>query len=302
MTDLLDYKADDSRQALFAEMQSHFDSAHLGRGLSRLSLTHKGLDAALGGGFACRRVHLITAAQASLSSGFSLAMIAMMLRAKQAEGPILWCGPIRGGRQGQLFGAGLAALGLRPEQFIFVRESHPLRRMAACEEALATKGLSAVIQEYGPLHEKADLWQKSARRLQLACEAGTATAFLLGTAGSACGFESAWHIQSAAQQIAADNRQVSHRQPHDWRPMWQAHLRHARGGYPCSADLIWDKMRGCFMVPESTLPESTLPESILPESVSAESVVHHKSAATKWQTRPYQILPSSATSRWQHSA
>ena len=85
-------------------------------------------------------------------------------------------------------------MGLRPEQFIFIRESHPLRRMAACEEALGTKGLSAIIHEYGPLYEKTDLWGKSARRLQLACERGSATAFLIGAPAPASGFESAWHI------------------------------------------------------------------------------------------------------------
>lgn len=231
-------KTDVPRQAVFAEMQKHFHAAHIGRSLPRLSLTDKGMDAALGGGFLCRRVHLVTGKQASLTSGFSLALVAMMLRAKKAQGPILWCGPLRGGQSGQLFGAGLAALGLRAEQFIFVRDSHPLRRMAACEEALATPGLSAVIHEYGPLYEKADLWQKSARRLQLACENGTATAFMIGQAGSPCGFESGWNIQPALE---------SHRAPSDWRPMWHAQLHHVRGGYPAAGNLIWNREEARFI-------------------------------------------------------
>ena len=85
-------------------------------------------------------------------------------------------------------------MGLRTEQFIFVREPHPLRRMAAFEEALGTSGLGAVINEYGSLSEKTDLWQRSARRLQLACERGTAAGFMVGAAGRANGFETAWHI------------------------------------------------------------------------------------------------------------
>lgn len=283
MADLLHYKDNASRQAIFTQMQSDFDSAHVGRGLSRISLTDKGLDTALGGGLACRRVHLITGAQASLTSGFSLAVIAMMLHAKKAEGPILWCGPLRGGRSGQLFGAGLAALGLRPEQFIFVRESHPLRRMAACEEALATKGLSAVIQEYGPLHEKADLWQKSARRLQLACEAGTATAFLLGTGGSACGFESAWQINAAMRQTATDSANA-----HDWRPMWQAQLRHARGGYPAAANLIWDKASASFALAEN-------------RSTHQPAQAPHNAPSPRWQERPYQVSSHSHSQSSAHA-
>ena len=270
MSDAIRYEADAPRQAIFAEMQKHFHAAHIGQALPRISLTHKGMDTALGGGVLCRRVHLVTGKQASLTSGFSLALIAMMLRAKKAQGPILWCGPLRGGQAGQLFGAGLAALGLRAEQFIFVRDSHPLRRMAACEEALATPGLAAVIHEYGPLYEKADLWQKSARRLQLACENGTATAFMIGQAGSSCGFESAWDIQPApaAERVA-----------NDWRPMWHAKLHHVRGGYPAAGNVIWDSKEARFILPPK---QAYQPQKPL------------------WEAQPYRA--DNHSTRWQRSA
>lgn len=227
------------RQFVFAQMHAAYHAASAGKSLPRLSLSDEGLDQALGGGVLCRRVHLVTSAAFSCANAaFSLALVAMMLRSGKASGPIIWCGPARGGPSGHLFGAGLAEIGLRPEQFIFVRESHPLRRMAACEEALATSGLAAVIHEYGPLYEKPDLWHKSARRLQLACERGSATAFMIGGAGSASGFESAWHI-SPSIMIRRDSS--------DWRPLWHADLRHARGGVPCEADLIWDKQTGSFL-------------------------------------------------------
>ena len=268
MSDAIQCKTDDSRQAVFAEMQKHFHAASIGRALPRVSMTHKGLDAALGGGFLCRRVHLITGKQASLTSGFSLAVIAMMLHAKKTQGPILWCGPLRGGQSGQLFGAGLAALGLRPEQFIFVRDSHPLRRMAACEEALATRGLAAVIHEYGPLYEKTDLWQKSARRLQLACENGTATAFMIGHAGASAGFESAWQIRPASNDGA---------QTADWRPIWHAQIQHVRGGYPAASQLIWDKKTARFTLPASS--------------------------QQTWQAQAYRVdKPSYQAHHWQKSA
>ena len=281
MSDSVNYKTDDARQSVFAEMQAHFHASSVGRDLPRLSLADNRLNLALGGGVLCRRAHLITASlSASLASGFSLALVAMMLRAKQATGPIIWCGPLRGGQSGQLFGAGLAEMGLRPEQFIFIRDSHPLRRMAACEEALATPGLAAVIHEYGPLYEKADLWQKSARRLQLACERGSATAFMIGTAGAAAGFESAIHISPATHQpYQASGASGASDNALDWRPRWHAAVRHARGGYPAQANLIWDKAQSSFVTPTQ---DATHPN---------------------WQDQPYRLdasLPHHL--RWQKSA
>jgi len=272
MSDALRYKTEDTRQSVFAEMQAHFHASSVGRNLPHLSLADNRVNLALGGGVLCRRAHLITASlSASLASGFSLALVAMMLRAKKATGPIIWCGPLRGGQSGQLFGAGLAEMGLRPEQFIFIRDSHPLRRMAACEEALATPGLAAVIHEYGPLYEKADLWQKSARRLQLACERGSATAFMIGTAGATAGFESAFHISPASNE-GVDNAL-------DWRPRWHVGVRHARGGYPAQANLIWDKAQSCFVTPAQDVPN------------------------LNWQDQPYRVdTPSAHHLRWQKSA
>ena len=248
MSESLRYKADESRQSVFAEMQAHFHASSMGRSLPRVSMADHRLDTALGGGLLCKRVHLVTSgAYASLASGFSLAVVAMMLKAKKMSGPIVWCGPWRSGQSGQLFGAGLAEIGLRPEQFIFIRESHPLRRMAACEEALATAGLGAVIHEYGPLYEKSDLWQKSARRLQLACERGSATAFMIGAAGAASGFESAWDISP----VSPDTRYRNTIASNDWRAMWQCSLRHVRGGYPAQANLIWDRHKAHFVTMNS---------------------------------------------------
>ena len=275
MSDAVRDKTEDARQSVFAQMQAHFHASSMGRNLPRLSLADNRLNLALGGGVLCRRAHLITTIlSASLASGFSLALVAMMLRAKKATGPIIWCGPLRGGQSGQLFGAGLAEMGLRPEQFIFIRDSHPLRRMAACEEALATPGLAAVIHEYGPLYEKADLWQKSARRLQLACERGSATAFMVGTAGATAGFESAIHISPATHQANEGGDSAL-----DWRPRWHAAIRHARGGYPAQANLIWDKAQSAFVTPAKDVPNAN------------------------WQDQPYRLDTMSPHHlRWQKSA
>ena len=271
MSDAIRHQDNSARQSVFAEMQSHFHAASAGKTLPRLDVDSGRIDTALGGGLLCRRVHLITSALSiSLASGFSLALAAMLLHAKKASGPIVWCGPQRGGQSGQLFGAGLAEMGLRPEQFIFVREPHPLRRMAACEEAVATDGLAAVIHEYGPLHEKTDLWQTAARRLQRASERGTATTFMIGQMARPSGFESAWHLTPASADGLATT---------DWRPMWQAQLRHIRGGYPAQARLIWDKSQMRLTTPQTAQDKS------------------------KWQAQPYRDVRSSmAHHRWQKSA
>lgn len=259
-------QAEQQKQFLFSQMHATYHAASMGQDLPRLSLGDSGLNTALGGGVLCRRVHLVTSQMLSCANAaFSLALVAMMLRSGASQGPIIWCGPRRSGSAGDVFGAGLSALGLSPSQFIFVRESHPLRRMAACEEALVTPGLSAVIHEYGPLHEKTALWQKSARRLQLACERGTATAFLIGTAGGASGFETAWDIHPS--------RYRSH-EIGDWRPMWQARLRHARGGYPAAADVIWDQ-----------------------QSASFQTIAQTKAHQPDWSATPYAKQPFAPSSR-----
>ena len=148
--------------------------------------------------------------------------------------------------------------------------------MAACEEALATPGLAAVIHEYGPLYEKADLWQKSARRLQLACERGSATAFMIGAAGAASGFESAWRISPAMNMTKTT----------DWRPIWRASVGHVRGGYPAEADLIWDKTQACFVRP-----------------VAQDDTAPTRSPTRSWQHQPYRNdTPSHHQLRWQKSA
>lgn len=226
------------KQLVFEDLHAKWHQNAIVPSSGRLSIGYAPFDSALGGGLIERRVHLVRAKMpSSLSTAFTLAMIAMMIKRGTLSGPIVWCGPLRGGHTGQLFGSGLAEMGLRTEQFIFVREPHPLRRMAAFEEALGTSGLGAVINEYGSLSEKTDLWQRSARRLQLACERGTAAGFMVGAAGRANGFETAWHIAPSFNHYASEA---------DWRPVWDVHLDHARGGYPAQASLMWDRHKACL--------------------------------------------------------
>lgn len=263
-----------NRQLAFEQLQAEFSMSALYKGQDRLSVGHDMLDSALGGGLLARRVHLVRGDMpSSLATAFTLALVSMVVHKAKDKGPIVWCGPARGGHAGQLFGAGLLEMGLRPEQFIFVRESHPLRRIAAFEEALSTSGLSAVINEYGPLYEKPDLWQKSARRLQLACERGSATAFMIGAAGSACGFETGWHVKPAFHQ---------HLSEIDWRPIWDVQLSHARGGYAETGRLLWDRHSHQLQGLATTTSHEALPHQ------------------TSWQNRPYQSQKQTAL--WQQAS
>ncbi|MGC6529891.1 MAG: ImuA family protein [Candidatus Puniceispirillaceae bacterium] len=275
------------KQSVFTALQDSYSTAALTKGADRVSVGHAGLNTALGGGLLCQRVHLVTNPQTSsynqeldnnalgaksaigqsgagfgqMPTAFTLSLIAL-LQAKH-KGPIVWCGPVRSGLAGHLFGAGLAEMGLSPAQFIFVRESHPLRRMAAFEEALATHGLSAVVNEYGPLYEKPALWQKSARRLQLACARGTATAFMVGTGGAAAGFETAWQVAPASQPCQITT---------DWRPAWQVTLTHARSGYPAAATLLWDKESGRLLPAQPLMDQGASSDDWVPDN---------------WKSHPY---------------
>lgn len=221
--------------------QTDFDIPH-----GRLTLGADDIDAHLGGGLACGRVHLINGpALAGSATGFILAILNRQL-ARYPDRPVVWCGGAsdRSGHVfGQIFGQGLLAMGLDPARFIFVREGHPMRAVAAMEEALSQPKLSAVICEYGLLSEKSDMWMKTSRRLQLAAETGGAIGLMLGRHASASGFETAWQIDPAISQSE---------DPDMWDPCWQAQLRYMRGGAPWHGRLGFALQTGCFTQPQKS--------------------------------------------------
>lgn len=229
-------------QQLKLEMrQTQLDPPH-----GRLSFGVPALDDHLSGGLACGRVHLVTGASfCGAATGFTLALVARQL-AHMPDRPVIWCGGIAG-QAGQLYGPGLMALGLDPARFILVREGHPMRALAAMEEALSQRQVAAVICEYGPLAEKTDIWQKSARRLQLAAEQGGALGLMLGGSASAAGFETAWHIRP---EISPQQRQKMAQ----WHPVWQADLRYMRAGTPWQGPLGFLAYQQLFMMPAQHVP------------------------------------------------
>ena len=167
-------------------------------------------------------------------------------------------------RAGHLFGAGLAAMGIDPARIILVCESHPLRAVAATEEALAAQGVAAVICEYSALAKKSDLWMKAARRLQLAAEQGGTTGLMLGPPAAAAGFETRWYITPASQRVdemvSAGEHVSAIKHKFDWQPCWQIELMHCRGGHPAETTTCWD-IRSARFRPAAASPVLSLTSS-----------------------------------------
>jgi len=97
------------------------------------------------------------------------AFTAQIMRALSAEaGEIVWIM-----RRDDLYPPGLSGLGVAAERLIQVRAESEEEVLAVVEEALSTRGVAAVVGEA----EEVPL--VAGRRLQLACERGGATGFVL---------------------------------------------------------------------------------------------------------------------------
>ena len=140
----------------------------LGRGGSAaVALGLPGIDGVLpGGGLARGCLHELCGAPAHAAAlGFAAALLGRLMA---DGGHVVWIGP-----RDELFGPGLAELGLAPERLIVVRARPQKARLWALEEALRSPGLAAALAEV----DRLSLTQS--RRLQLAAEAKGVTALLL---------------------------------------------------------------------------------------------------------------------------
>jgi protein ImuA len=151
-------------------------------------------------GLPLHSLHEIIAAMADKAA--ATRFLLHLLRPLMERGPIVWAGAIE-----DLYGPGLA---LPPERLILARTRNDADTMWAMEESLRCPEVGAVIGEVRGL----DL--TAARRLQLACETGGTTGFILrpllgATSGAAC---TRWRVAAA--------------------PVGQVHLtlEHCRGGTP----------------------------------------------------------------------
>jgi protein ImuA len=206
-----------------------------GRSGAVLSLGLPGIDRALpGGGLAGGCLHELCGAP---DLGAALGFAAVLLGRLMADGGhVVWIGP-----RDELFGPGLAELGLASERLIVVRARPGATRLWALEEALRSSGLAAALAEVDQL----SLTQS--RRLQLAAEAKGVTALLLRPPGAGATPSAAatrWRIAAAPSEAAGGPRRAS------GRPHWRIDLCRCRGGRTGSWRIAWYE-DGWHEVPDS---------------------------------------------------
>src|SRR6516164_3977574 len=151
------------------------------------------------------------------------------------RGLVLWCLP-----RPDLYGPGLVAHGLDPGRLVLVRAPRDAEILWAMEEGLRTPGIVGVVGEVGSLPAAAS------RRLQLAAERSSITAFLLRRwreAGQATreraqpnAATTRWRITALPSQppyIASPARGGGNGwRPGIGRPRWRIELLRCRGGEP----------------------------------------------------------------------
>jgi protein ImuA len=146
------------------------------------------------------------------ASGFTAA-----LACRSAErGIVIWAL-----QRDDLHPPGLQAFGLKPDRLIFVRAGKDADILAALESALRTRGVTAAIGEVGTV----DL--TAGKRLQLACERGGATGFLLRRQlyGAAVEEASAATTRWAIAPLPSETLE-----PGLGPPRWAVRLERSRGG------------------------------------------------------------------------
>jgi protein ImuA len=194
-----------------------------------------GIDGALpGGGLPRARLHeLCGVACHGAAVGFAAVLLARLMA---TGGHVVWIGP-----RDELFGPGLAQLGLAPERLIVVRARRPAARLWALEEALRSPGLAAALAEV----DRLSLTQS--RRLQLAAEAKGVSALLLRPPGAGAAPSAAttrWRIEAASSEATGGPRRTS------GRPHWRIGLFRCRGGRTGSWRIAWHE-DGWREVPDS---------------------------------------------------
>jgi protein ImuA len=208
----------------------------VGRGGSPVvALGLPGIDGVLpGGGLPRGHLHELCGAP---DHGAAVGFAAMLLARLMADGGhVAWIGP-----RDELFGPGLAELGLAPERLIVVRARARDARLWVLEEALRSPGLAAALAEIDQL----SLTQS--RRLRLAAEAKGVTALLLrppGTGAPPSAATTRWWIEAASSEAAGEPRRVS------GRPHWRIDLFRCRGGRTGSWRIAWHE-DGWHEVPDS---------------------------------------------------
>ena len=139
-------------------------------------------------------------------------------------GIVLWCLP-----RPDLYGPGLAALGLDPARLVLVQARRDAEILWAVEEGLRSAGVAAVVGELGIFPTVAS------RRLQLAAERSGVTAFVLRRwrDGAQAARERGLPNAAATRwRIAAQPSVPVRAEPGIGHPRWRVELLRCRGGEP----------------------------------------------------------------------
>lgn len=173
------------------------ESVPAARGRARVATGHGAVDAALGGGLPTGRVHELFGDVEEEGAVAGLALGLTQLLAKGAA-PLLWLRTEAGQRAGgQLYGPGLAAMGLDPARLLVGVMKDEAMLLRASVDALRCPGLGALVIE---LRGRAPLMDLTAsRRLALAAEESGVTALLLRIGGDPVpsAAETRWRVAAA---------------------------------------------------------------------------------------------------------
>lgn len=264
-----------ARQNLFSSLRQHVSHLEMADNTAQLSCDLPDLDAALSGGVRAGYPHLVCGhLHDGAATGFVLALLDKMIM-QNSDAVFIWCAAPYAGLQGQLSASGIAAHGISPAHFIFIDEQHPMQLMAAFEQALQTKSVTAVIAEYGVMHQRPDLWQRWIRRFRRAARTSGAFGLLLGADAPAAGLETKWHITSSCYQQAPESSPESS-QWDEWPGLWDVELVSARGGRPYRNMLVWDRISRRFRhLPaqhQNSVPARHIYQSAASPALSAQPV------------------------------
>ncbi|MCP5374218.1 MAG: hypothetical protein H6907_20985 [Hyphomicrobiales bacterium] len=229
--------------ALLADLRARIRRLERGHGKAgrdqvpaALTLGDPAIDGALpGGGLARAALHEVVGppeeamggamgGTMGAATGFCAALLGRLAAGDGADGAILWCC-----RDHDLYGPGLAALGLDPARLLLVRGRRDADVLWAMEEGLRSGVPAAVV---GQVAAPAAV---ALRRLHLAAETGGVTGFLLGRAPAdrqASPAMTRWRVAPLPGGLPSGLS--------PWpAPRWRLELLRCRGGRPGSWDVTW---------------------------------------------------------------
>ena len=158
----------------------------------------------------------------ALAAAFAAGILGRL--ARTGNGTVLWCLP-----RPDLYGPGLAALGLDPARLVLVQARRDAEILWAVEEGLRSAGVAAVVGELGIFPTVAS------RRLQLAAGRSGVTAFVLRRCRDGAQAARERNLPNAAAtrwRIAAQPSVPVRAEPGIGRPRWRVELLRCRGGEP----------------------------------------------------------------------